>query len=169
MPSAVRRKENTIASRIKLVITSMSEGAKISSVKTTTTFSEVTSWAGLSGALRDRFTVGMVVGAALIRLGINAKMLKKSRIKMRSFRFDFGCKMFCDFVILLNVANLSNFIKSQKIDFVKNMTRLKQDLIDFAKSVKTLESIKFWQAFCATFCICGFCLDFVCICVSLSG
>lgn len=92
MPSAVRRNENTIASRIKLVITSTREGARISSVRTTTTFSEVTSCAGVSGALKDRFTLGIVVGAASARLGNapKAKMLKISAIKI-----PLGMRRFC--------------------------------------------------------------------------
>ena len=87
MPSAVRRNENTIASRIKLVITSTREGARISSVRTTTTFSEVTSCAGVSGALKERFTLGIVVGAASARLG-NAPKAKVPKISATKITFD---------------------------------------------------------------------------------
>lgn len=56
----LRKNAKTMIRRIKLVITSSNEGAKISRVITTTTLSDVTSCCGVSGALRVRFTVGTV-------------------------------------------------------------------------------------------------------------
>ena len=58
VPSAVLRNENTTKSLKKLVIKSISDGAKTRRVKTTKTFSEVTNSFGVLGADKDRFIVG---------------------------------------------------------------------------------------------------------------
>lgn len=58
MPRAVRKKANTITMRVKLVITSTSEGAMTRSVMIRTILSVVTSSVGSVGVVSERFTLG---------------------------------------------------------------------------------------------------------------
>ena len=58
MPSAVRKKAKTITMRVKLVITSTSEGARTSSVIIRTILSVATSSVGSCGAVSERLTEG---------------------------------------------------------------------------------------------------------------
>lgn len=59
VPMACRINENTIIKRKKLVIINKSDGAKASKVKTIITFKLATKLAGVSGALRLRFMLGI--------------------------------------------------------------------------------------------------------------
>lgn len=63
VPIACLKKEKTMISLKKEVIMKIMLGARASMVKTMMIFSVVTSWLGVSGALRLKFTVGMVASA----------------------------------------------------------------------------------------------------------
>lgn len=58
MPRAVRKKAKTITMRVKLVITSTSEGAITSNVMIRTIFKVATSSVGSCGIVRDKSTDG---------------------------------------------------------------------------------------------------------------
>ena len=63
-------------SRKKLVIIKTSEGASVRTVRTSRTFSELTSWVGVVGALRLRFTVGIVTLSSPIATAAKIKNSK---------------------------------------------------------------------------------------------
>ena len=77
VPRAVLRNENTTKSLTKLVIKSISDGAKTKRVKTTSTFSEVTRSFGVFGADRDRFMVGTCM-AVSAEYSAKAMLISKS-------------------------------------------------------------------------------------------
>ena len=63
-------------SRKKLVIINTREGASVRTVRTSRTFSELTSWVGVVGALRLRFTVGIVTLSSPIATAAKIKNSK---------------------------------------------------------------------------------------------
>ena len=78
VPRAVLRNENTTKSLTKLVIKSISDGAKTKRVKTTSTFSEVTRSFGVFGADRDRFIVGTCM-ASLAEYSAKVRVKSKNK------------------------------------------------------------------------------------------
>ncbi len=60
MPSAVRKKAKTMTIRVKLVITSTSDGAMTRSVMISTILRVATSSVGSFGAVRERSTDGKI-------------------------------------------------------------------------------------------------------------
>lgn len=95
MPSAVRRKPNTIKMRVKLVIINISDGARTKSVSRITIFNVVTSWVGVLGGFMLKSTCGigtllilywLSFGAALNISGISAIKNKKKYSNIRALR-----------------------------------------------------------------------------------
>jgi len=82
VPSACLKNEKTTIKRIKLVITSKSEGASTSKVKTTSTLRELTKSLGVDGAERERLTVGIAVASAPYSTEVSSK--NKSAIALIS-------------------------------------------------------------------------------------
>lgn len=77
VPIAWRKNENTTTSRKNEVITKIIVGARASMVKTMTILSTVTSCFGVFGALRLKFTVGIVASGAA-NITPQSKKSKKS-------------------------------------------------------------------------------------------
>lgn len=71
MPSAVRKNANTIKIRVKLVITSTSEGASTKSVMTIMILSVLTSSFGWLGGVSERLSCGICTAGGIFTFGLD--------------------------------------------------------------------------------------------------